>query len=405
VPRALQGLPPTFRWLLAGSFASALATFVFPFLALFLTSRGFSVTEASLVVGAFGAGSVLSGPLAGSCTDRLGRRPTLMASLFATAALTALLGAVQAPAALILTAGALGVVASAYRPAANAVVADVVAPDQMARAYGLLYWAFNVGIAISFAAGGLLVGLVGYGPLFAADAATTFVFALMVTARIPETRPAPPVARGHAAIRLGYRQPLTDPHFLVLLALLLLTLLPFLQFMVAVPVVMTRQGHSPAAFGWVMATNGMLIALLQPTLTRWAGRFDSGRVLALSAVLIGIGNGAYALATSAWTWAVATGLWTLGEILVFPSVDALVARLAPVDLRGRYQGVLSFLYGVGLAAAPPLGGLALERFGPTALFGGSLVIGLLVAAGHLAAAAPRRRRLAAIQQVTRSWSG
>lgn len=393
MPSALQELPPTFRWLLAGSFASALATFVFPFLALFLTSRGFSVAEASLVVGLFGAGTILSGPVAGYCADHLGRRPTLIATLFATAALTALLGFLQAPGALVITAGALGVMANAYRPAANAVVADVVGPGQLNRAYGLLYWAHNLGIAVSFAIGGLLIGLVGYAPLFAADAVTTLVFALLVTARIPETRPVVAATPGSAATARGYRQPLTDRHFLALSALLLLVLLPFLQFMAAVPVAMSRQGHSPAIFGRVMAINGLLIALLQPTLTRWAGRFDAGLVLALSAVLIGLGNGAYALASSAWTWAGATALWTLGEILLFPSIDALVARLAPADLRGRYQGVLSFIFGLGLAAAPPLGGLVLERFGATALFGASLVTCLLVAAGHLAAAGSRRRRL------------
>jgi MFS family permease len=396
VPSELRGLPPTYRWLLAGSFASALATFVFPFLALYLTGRGFSAAEASLVVGLFGAGSILSGPVAGLSADRLGRRPTLVASLLATAALTALLGVLEGPAALALTAGALGVTASAYRPAAAAVVADVVPAGLVLRAYGLLYWANNLGIACSFAVGGLLADRIGYPPLFAADAATTLVFAALVLAGVPETRPAaPPGATvAGAAARRGYGAPLADRPFVVLLALLLLTLLPFFQFLSAVPLAMARQGHGPAAYGRVMAVNGLLIAVLQPALTRWAGRIDSGRVLAVSALLIGLGNGAYALAASAWGWAGATAVWTLGEILLFPSIDALVARLAPEDLRGRYQGMLALVHGLGLAASPPLGGLVLERLGADALFGACLISALLVAAGHLAAAGARRRRLA-----------
>lgn len=392
---ALQRLPPTFRWLLVGSFASALATFVFPFLALYLTGRGFSAAEASLVVGLFGAGSILSGPAAGFCADHLGRRPTLLASLLATAGLTALLGAFEAPTALVITAGVLGVTSSAYRPAAAAVVADVVPASEVLRAYGLLYWANNLGIACSFAAGGLLVARVGYPPLFAADAVTTLLFALLVVARVPETRPAgePGASPAQAAASRGFREPLTDRHFLVLLAILFVTLLPFYQFLAAVPIAMTRQGHTPEIYGRVMALNGLLIALLQPGMTRWAGRHDPGRVLALSALIIGVGNGAYALATSAWSWAGATGLWTLGEILLFPGVDGLVARLAPQDQRGRYQGLLSFVYGLGLAASPPLGGLVLDLVGREALFGGCLVTALLVCAGHLAAAGPRRRRL------------
>jgi MFS family permease len=89
---ALRDLPPAYRWLLGGMFVSALATFVFPFLALYLRARGFSVAQAGLVAGLFGAGSVVSGPRAGWSADRLGRRPTILLALLASATLTALLG-------------------------------------------------------------------------------------------------------------------------------------------------------------------------------------------------------------------------------------------------------------------------------------------------------------------------
>ena len=55
--RGASRLPPTYWWLFAGMFIMSLATFVFPFLALFLGTRGFSPSQVGLIVGLFGAGS------------------------------------------------------------------------------------------------------------------------------------------------------------------------------------------------------------------------------------------------------------------------------------------------------------------------------------------------------------
>ncbi|MFL5361678.1 MAG: MFS transporter, partial [Myxococcales bacterium] len=160
-PRALLhrlggDLPPTFWWLFAGMLANALATFVFPFLALFLVSRGFSVARAGLVVSVYGGGSVLAGPVAGALADRLGRRPTLLGALLAGAGMTAVLAVAETPAAIAATALALGLVTFAFRPAAQAIVADVVTPGRRADAFGLLYWANNLGMAIALVVGGAL---------------------------------------------------------------------------------------------------------------------------------------------------------------------------------------------------------------------------------------------------------
>jgi hypothetical protein len=106
--------------------------------------------------------------------------------------------------------------------------------------------------------------------------------------------------------------------------------------------------------------------------------------------------GAYALCDSAWEFAGATLLWSLGEILAFPTVATVVAALAPAHLRGRYQGLYAVLWGVAMLLAPGLGASALDRLGPRALFAGSLALSLAVAAGHLAAGPGRRRRLAAL---------
>jgi MFS family permease len=388
---AASGLPATFWWLFAGVLVMALATFVFPFLALFLRSRGLSATETGLVVALFGAGTIPSGPLAGWLADRVGRRPTLIGSLVAAALLTALLPAVASRGALAAATLALGLAANAYFPAANAVVADVVPPERYRDAYGLMYWERNAGIAVSFALGGALASR-GYTRLFLADALTTLLFAAVVWRAIPETRPAR-AARGTAPA--GYRSLLADRDLAALLALNVAFLLPLFQFMVAVPLTMARQGLSPAAYGLVMAVNGVLIVLLQPLSGPVARRLDGGHALALASLLVAAGYGGYAACTTVAGYAACTAVWTLGEILAMPAVSSLVADLSPPELRGRYQGMLALSFGVGLTLAPALGGAALERAGPTALFTGAALASAAVGAGHLAAGRARRPRPAA----------
>ncbi len=376
-------LPATYWWLFTGMLVMALATFVFPFLALFLGARGFSTTEAGLVVALFGAGSIPAGPLAGHFTDRLGRRPTLLAALVASAAFTALLPMLHAPALLALGTLALGVAVHAYFPAANALVADVVPRARYNEAFGRLYWARNIGVSVSFALGGALAQA-GYERLFWADAATTLLFALVVLIKVPETRRAASQPASPDARRGGFGEALADRRFVTLLVLNVAFLVALFQFMVAVPVTMTAQGLSPAAYGRAMAVNGVLIALLQPFASRLTSRFAPARVLAVAALLVGLGYGAYVFCTTGTEYAIATGVWSLGEILCVPTVSALVAQLAPAHLQGRYQGLLGLSFGLALTLAPVIGGAALESFGATWVWAGTLGLSTVVALTHLA---------------------
>jgi len=389
-PRASSGLPATFWWLFAGQGVTAIATFVFPFLALFLGSRGLSPGAIGLVAGLYGAGSIPAGPWVGSLADRFGRRTTLLVALVIAALLTALLPLLTTTAALVFDVLALGLAVHAYFPVMNAVVADVLPEDRYVDAYGLLYWERNVGLALSFAVGGGLA-VHGYARLFLADAATTFLFACLVFSRVPETRP-PLKARRGEPVR-GFREVLGDRDLLALLGLLVAFLLVLFQFMVALPIAMSFLGLGPRDYGRAMAVNGLMIALLQPAAARFTRGRDEGKVLALAALCAGAGTGCYTLCQTAFEFAAATALWTLGEILTLPTISALVSRLAPPDLRGRYQGLLGLCFGLGLTLAPALGGVVLGRLGPRWLWTGSAALGASLAFLQLWAGRARARRI------------
>ena len=60
-----------------------------------------------------------------------------------------------------------------------------------------------------------------------------------------------------------------------------------------------------------------------------------------------------------------------------------VADLAPVQLRGRYQGTYGLFFGLAVCSAPIVGSLVLQRFGAAALWIGCLCAGVVLAMGHL----------------------
>ncbi len=389
---AVGGLPGVFWTLWAGMLLNRLASFVATFLGLYLVrERGFSEGPAGLVVALYGAGILIAGPLGGSLADRIGRRATMLLGLVLGACAVAAFAFAREPRSLAVLAFLAALTGEIYRPAMNAVVADVVPAADRKRAYGLVYWAVNLGWALGLGLAGLVAER-SLLALFLADAFTTLAFAALVAWRIPETRPAGlPRRPPFEGLLLVFQ----DGVFVTFLALHLVTLLVFTQFQLAAPLDMAAHGVSPGRFSLLMALNGAGVVLLQPLLSQLTRAMDGARLLAGSALLVGLGFGVNALAHGVPLYALGVGLWTLGELLGFPVASALVADLAPPSLRGRYQGAYSMTWGLAFTLAPVIGGEALALLGGRALWGGCLAAGLAVAVLHLAVAGPRRRRLAA----------
>ena len=204
---ATGGLSPVFWVLWWGVLVNRAASFVVGFLALFLVrERGFGESAAGQVLALYGLGGMVASLAGGALADRVGRRVTMVASLALNAAAVGGLAAVRAPwliAAVTLLAGAAG---QMYPPALNAAVADVVPFAERPRAFGLVYWAANVGFGFGYALAGV-VGTHSLPALFALDAATTCAFALLVALKVPETRPA---GLEHDPVLAGLRRVLAD---------------------------------------------------------------------------------------------------------------------------------------------------------------------------------------------------
>ncbi|MCX5732330.1 MAG: MFS transporter [Deltaproteobacteria bacterium] len=392
----LGGLPRAYWALWVGLLVNRIGSFVVPFLSLYLTTeRGLSVGEAGGLVSLWGLGAIGAGPVAGVVADRLGRRAALLGSLIGGAAFTVALGFVRAPAVVAPLVFAVGFVGEIYRPASHAVVGDVVPHGDRVRAFGLLYWAINLGVAVGLALAGLIAS-VSYTLLFVGDGLTSLAFAWVVWRFVPETRPesSPETVR---EVLSGLVVPMRDRVFLPFLLLHLVLATIFFQFQLTLPVDMAQHGISPVGFGLLMAMNGGIIVVLQPLGARWIASRDPAHAVAAGALLIGLGFGMNAIHHSVGWYALGIVVWTLGEIAYLPVVSTIPSELAPAALRGRFQGAYSLSWAVAAFAAPALGAWGLARFGPTGVWSACFVAGIAVAVGQLVAGPARRARIAAIR--------
>ncbi|MFD0745098.1 MDR family MFS transporter [Phytohabitans flavus] len=382
-------LPRPFWALWAGTLVNRLGTMVMPFTGVYLTqARGFSVAVAGLAMTLFGVGSLISQIVAGLLTDRIGRRATLSGSMVATAVVMLALGYSTGLAPILVGMFVLGLLIDAYRPASSALVADLVAPDLRPKAFGLIFWAINLGYAVAMVAGGWLAHL-GFSWLFWADAATCAVFAVLVWRAVPETRPA-----HDGTTTGGFGTVLRDRTMVAFTLITFGQALVYLQTVTMLPVAMTDvAGLGTREFGMAMALNGILIVAFQPLVSGWLGRYDLSRVMALGLAVMAAGFAATAYATTAVHLALTVTLWTTGEIIAAGIGGTIVAALAPAHLRGRYSGLFGFAWAVASVVAP-LAGSWLLTVGMAALWFTVGAVGLLTAAGMLALGPAVRHRTA-----------
>jgi MFS family permease len=376
----VSGLPREFWWLWTSTLVNRLGAFVATFMALYLTlDRGYSASYAGLVASLHGLGGVVSSLGAGVMADRLGRRPTLLIAQLSTAVSVALLGFMHHPVAIAAVAFLVGMASNASRPAVQAMMADIVRPEDRVRAFSLNYWAINLGFAVSSMAAGFIAEF-SYLAGFLIEAGMTMVCAIVVFLKLPESRPVQAVKETKDDVGLG--TVLRDRRFMSVVGLSFLVALVFQQGSVGLPVAMGRAGFTPADYGMAVAVNGVLIVALQIPVTRFIEHRDPKRLLVISSLLAGYGFGLTAFAGSVGVFALTVCVWTLAEIVNAPTQTGLVVRLSPLHGRGRYQGMYTLSWSLAALVAPLMSGVVIDRFGAEWLWGLCAVVGTAAGLGY-----------------------
>ncbi|MEV0271580.1 MFS transporter [Hamadaea sp. NPDC050747] len=341
-------LPRTFWIVAAGTLANRIGTMVVPFLVFFLGAKGVSTSATGAIVIALGFGGAAGSVAGGWLADRIGPRTALIVGLVAA---PAALGALYvAPTIALMTAAAVlvGVTGKLYPPAANALVAASVSGERRTRAFSLMHWVFNIGTAGAATTAGFLAAH-GYALLFAIDAVTCLIFAVIAAMLLPR------VARvRRAGEKGGYGVLFADRLMLVFIALDLAQEIVYSLTEYAIPLSIRLDGLSPAVFGAVAVVNAILVVLLQPVLYPWLARFGRLHVLGWSWALVGVGIGTTGLVHTPAGYALSAVIWSIGEVAAGIVAGGIAADLAPAHAQGRYQGAMIWAGSLARLAGPVL---------------------------------------------------
>jgi DHA1 family multidrug resistance protein-like MFS transporter len=382
---ALNAVGPEARLLLGGVLLVSVGNFmVAPLLALYL-HVGLHEDAASigLVLTVLIAAQQGLPPVTGILADRLGLQKMVVAGLVARS-----LGfagfAVGGSLPLLLAWAALsGAGGAAFTPSAKALVALAAHPRRL-EAFALRSVAVNVGAAVGPLVGGLFFG--HFRLVFFAAVAIYTLFLTALLHRVPtENAGAPgtePVTRGPVLA------PIHDSALLGLTAASVGFWFLYTQFTFTVPLYAADRFGITGLIGVLFALNAILVLLLQyAAVARAAPRLGSWRTLALGALGIGVGFAALAGIPAAASLLVFTVIFSVGELLVVPTLDNLASLLAPPQALASYLGVASAGWAIGGSIGNLLGGalytLAHEASAYWILWLGDAALGLATALAFL----------------------
>jgi len=387
---------------------------IWPFFSLYLTRRlNFSMTEVGIIFAAFAVVSVVSLVAGGALVDRLGRKPIMLFSLFGSALgimAMGLTGSADSVTGLVLLAFIavivllLGLAGSAFGPAVNAMVADLVDGQKRAQAYGLLRVMQNLGVAIGPAIGGFIATR-SYLVLFTVAALSSAVYGLIITLFARETKPKVAMT-SDASVRVapkdeGFGRVLCDQVFMLFCGLSLLSQIVYSQMNTTLPVYLNKGfGLSEQWFGLMMGVNAAMVVLFQFPITRLTDRYARGAMMALGVAFYAVGFGMFGFISALLLFFLAQAVWTVGEMITVPVSQAFVADIAPETMRGRYMGAFGLNWAIAYGLGALLGGATMDKLDGHYIWYGALVINALVMFGFLALGSPMKRRIAKVMVKT-----
>jgi len=375
---------------------------VLPFLVIYLHDvRGFGLGTAGLAIAVASAAQLAAGIGAGPIIDRVGPRPTLAVGLILQAVGFGLLPLVRHPWHAFVLLAIEGAGSSGFWPSQSTLVARLTPGARRHAAFAQQRLTMNLGIGMGGLAGGLIAHVSNprtFTVLFLLDAVTFLGYVGMI-ALIDD----PGVEVDETMAPASYGAVFRDRTFLGLWGLNFLFVSAGYSLINLFPQFARDHSHvSEREIGLIFAVNTGVIVLAQLPLSRWIEGKRRMRALALMPALWAVawllvdGTGAWLDATPAFiAFAVAAGLLGVGECFHGPAHQALVADIAPAQLRGRYFAVHSLSWGLAGTVGPAAGGFILAA-APFALWPLASVVCVFAAGGALAMERfipPRLRRI------------
>lgn len=345
-------------------------TLVIPLLAIYAEHLGATPLVATLLVSVFAACQLVSGPLLGRLSDRVGRKPLLIVSQIGTLVGLLVMGSANSLWLLFIgrildgaTAGNLSL--------AQAYIADNTKPEDRARSFAIIGIAFGLGFFLGPSMAGY-VSQYGLHAPFHVAAGLSLLSIVCTVVLLPNQAPVAPAASdpaGPGGVRLAltdwavYRQYFQRPVLAGLLLQFLFFGVAFSTFTSGFALFAERtfrwdgQPFTPREIGYLFAYAGFFGIVLQGGLIgRLVKRYGEPTLVAAGFVSMAIGFLLLGLIDDIGPLIVVTTLVAFGQGVLRPTLTSLISQSADPSEQGVVLGLTQSLTSLALVMAPPLGG-------------------------------------------------
>ncbi len=309
-------------------------------------------------------------------SDRVGRKPVIFLNLALSAAFTCLIAFIHNYLAVLVLVFFIGVCAGMSRPATNALIGDIISENTATKAYGILYWAGNLGFVASSVIGGA-VAMRSFTALFMIDAGTCLcALAVLVFGLSGRSKQHTSVVKRPKVCPKGSAN---VPTLATIISVALLCWVIQTQAWAALPLTIVSRGMSSLDWGFISAANGLTIIVAQPIVNRIIEASGARNSLAAGCVIIGIGFSTTPLWCDLLGFLVQTATWSIGEAFVATTSPALIAMHSDAASRGRWMGYSAAAFSLASIVGPGVGGWCIENDVDEALWLTCAILGCLAA--------------------------
>ena len=360
---------------------------LYPFFALYLTQKyDIGMATVGLLFAVFSVSGMVGSALGGAIADRMGRKTVIICSLLLSSLSALGMGFAPTLGIFVAVSVLVGTLANIGGPAHEAVVADLLPQDKRAEGYGIIRVVFNVAVIIAPPIAGLLIAH-SYLTLFLVDAVISIISAGIVFFFLPETKPQSRANAKPETMRqtfAGYGQVFKDKPFLAFIGVTVLMTLVYLNMNSTLGVYLRDQHGLPELrYGWLLSINAIIVVLFQFGITRRLQHFKPLLMMAAGSMLYAVGFAMYGFVPTFALFIVAMIVITIGEMVVSPFQQSLVASFAPEHMRGRYMAVSGLSWSISFTVGPYFAGLLLDSANPQLLWAFCGLIGTLATIGFL----------------------
>jgi len=335
---------------------------------------GASAASIGLALGAYGLTQALLQVPLGWLSDRIGRKPVIVAGLCLL--ICGSLVAAVAESLVGLAFGRLLQGSGAIASATMALAADYTRVEQRTKAAAIIGASIGISFALALVVGPLLASWNGLSGVFEVTAAMGALGLLVVVFWLPTTPELSDGGRAHLADRKRLGEALWGRGLGILYASIFCLHLLLMAAFTAIPSIMSEQVGLPAEQHAWMYLSTLIVALpgVALLIRRRGAQQDPRPVMGVTIVLAVTGLFVALAADALSLLGLGLVLFFIGFTALETLLPALVSIFAPVSLRGTAMGIFSSAQFFGVFSGGILGGAALQWGGAWALF--ALLMGL-----------------------------